>query len=168
MISNLKSITYLGVTGFFLILIIMYTTSWGIPGIRRYDAEFRLLDMRFRYNPDMVRTTFKAIGSAGRGIYSRYLVLDFAFIACFFIVMSAITDALIMAPQLRQALSVFILLRALFDGLENTILMILLNRYPRINITLASLCSWATTLKFIMLFIWLLFIISATMLKLMT
>lgn len=167
MMLSLKTIKYMGFIGFFLILILMYATSWGIPGIRRYDSEFRLLDMRFRYSPEMVRSTLKTIGSAGRSAYCQYLLLDFVFIVCFFIVMNAITDAVIIVPQLKQALSFIILMRALFDGLENTILFILLKRYPDINTTAALICSWATSLKFTMLYVWMFFIITAVPIKML-
>jgi hypothetical protein len=45
--------------------------------------------------------------------------------------------------------------RALFDVIENTILIILLNMYSKQNIVVANICSWATTFKFLALYLWL-------------
>ncbi|MDF2886598.1 MAG: hypothetical protein K0R23_983 [Lacrimispora sp.] len=53
-------------------------------------------------------------------------------------------------------------LRAIFDITENILLLTMLGRYPVFSKFIATLCSWFTTFKFIMLYIWLLFIAMQT------
>ncbi|MGM0421353.1 MAG: hypothetical protein ACQEQG_10195, partial [Bacillota bacterium] len=62
-----------GIIGFLVSLFIMYRTDHGIPGIRKYDPEFRLLDMRFRYDGEIVYDTFERIGEKGRELYRNFL-----------------------------------------------------------------------------------------------
>src|SRR6056297_2665112 len=81
----------IGIIGFFICLFIMYRTKHGIPAIRKYDTDFRLLDMQFRYDNEIVYTTFTRIGQEGRKAYKNFLLVDLIFIACFFVVMTAIS-----------------------------------------------------------------------------
>ncbi|PKM95617.1 MAG: hypothetical protein CVU84_02100 [Firmicutes bacterium HGW-Firmicutes-1] len=143
-----------GIVGFLFCLFVMYRTNHGIPGIQKYDPKFRLLDMRFRYNSNIVYDTFERIGIEGRKAYENYLLLDFCFITCFLIVMIAITLKVTTDMVIRNLLIAFAISRAIYDVLENTILIILLNRYPNQSNLMAKFCSLATTLKFISLYLW--------------
>ncbi len=160
------SIIVLGTIGFFVSLHMMYRTNHGIPGIQKYDPNFQLLDMRFRYNSDIVYETFKKIGTKGRNAYKNYLLVDFIFIACFLIVMSAVSLAVT-----NQAVFIYILIglamsRAVFDILENTLIILLINKYPHQRTGLADFCSWATTVKFLALYLWFIGLILALVIKL--
>ena len=133
----------------------MYGTNHGIPGIRKYDPDFRLLDMRFRYNSESVYNTFDKIGLEGIKAYKKYLIFDFIFIACFLIVMIAVTLWITDNIFIIYPLIGFASLRAVFDIFENTFIIILINNYPEQNTFLADICSWTTTLKFMSLYLWL-------------
>jgi hypothetical protein len=152
----IKIMKLFGLLGFIICLLIMYTTNHGIRDIQRFDRSFRLLDMRFHYNHETVRQTFEQIGEGGRKAYQRFLLLDFIFIICFFIVMLTITDAVFVDSYYRGIIYILCILRALFDISENLLLLHMLAKYPVFNEALASICSWFTTLKFIVLYIWLL------------
>lgn len=155
-----------GTLGFFVCLLVMYTTNHGIPGMQKYDPNFRLLDMRFRYNSEILYDTFEHIGIDGIKAYRNYLILDFCFIACFLIVMISITLKVTTNIILRNILVVLTISRALFDVLENSILIILLNRYPNQSTLFADICSWVTTIKFILLYLWIACIVIVLLLKL--
>lgn len=155
-----------GIIGFFVCLFVMYRTNHGIPGIQKYDPNFMLLDMRFRYNSNSLYNTFDNIGKDGIKAYKNYLLLDFCFIACFLIVMIAITSKVTTNIVIRNVLIGFAILRAILDVLENTILIILLNMYPDESTFMADFCSWATTLKFISLYLWIVGIAIVLLLKL--
>ena len=147
-------ITIIGIIGFFISLYVMYRTKHGIPGIQKYDSSFKLLDMQFRYNASTVYTTFENIGEYGRKAYSNYLLLDFCFITCFLIVQLAITKAVVSKPSFQSLLLLLVALRAAFDVAENSILLYIINRYPTKYVALAEFCSWVTTAKFVMLYLW--------------
>lgn len=149
-----------GIAGVIICLVLMYATDHGIPGIQKFDRTFRLLDMRFHYNSEAVQQSFEQIGVGGRTAYRKFLILDFAFIACFLVTMLTITRASVPFPLMRTIIYVVCVLRAIFDILENCLLLSMLTRYPVFSTTAANLCSWFTTLKFIMLYLWLLVLVA--------
>ncbi len=151
-----RLIKIVGVLGFILCLMIMYFSNHGIRGIQKYDHSFRLLDMRFHYNGKLVYQTFEQISSEGRIAYQKYLALDFIFIVFFLVTMIILTEVAIASLHVRTFLYILCGLRAMFDVIENILLLNMLGRYPVFNENLAALCSWFTTFKFIMLYIWLL------------
>ncbi len=152
----IRLIKVIGIFGFIICLWVMYITDHGIRRIQTFDSSFRLLDMRFHYSSETVTQTFEQICEGGRIAYQKYLVLDFMFILCFFITMITISDSLTTSPQVKTILYILCGLRALFDVFENILLIHMLKQYPVFNKTTATTCSWFTTLKFVMLYIWLL------------
>ncbi|NLJ87977.1 MAG: hypothetical protein GX327_04230 [Epulopiscium sp.] len=159
MIRTIKTISVLG---FLICLLIMYMTDHGIPGIRKYDPSFRLLDMHFHYSSETVKETFDKISEGGRIAYKTYLLLDFIFIVFFLITMFTISDVVLISSQLKIIICTVCGLRALFDVLENILLLRMLGQYPLFNDNLAKICPWLTSFKFIMLYIWLIVILSQT------
>lgn len=147
-------ITVLGAIGLFFCLFIMYATSYGIPGITKYDKDFKLLDMQLHYNSKKVYSTFEKIGVEGRNAYLNYLILDYFFIICLFIVMFSITQQFVKNKILHDILIILSLSRGVLDVFENTLLIILINHYPIQNALMANVCSWITTIKFIAMFLW--------------
>ena len=154
-----KTTKIIGIVGFVICLIIMYTTDSGIPGIQKYDPNFRLLDMQFHYDAEVVYNTFEKIGDSGREAYQNFLLLDFVFIFCLLITMLVITAKVFSYPRTRTFFVWICVLRALFDILENILLLVMLNSYPLFNNHLATMCSCITTLKFVVLYAWILGII---------
>ncbi len=157
----------LSIIGFFLCLYIMYKTEHGIPGIKKYDANFRLLDMRFNYDVKTVYSTFENIGENGMKAYKRYLFFDYTFILFFLILMIVISIKIADNNVLKYILIIFSILRAFFDIIENTLIIILINYYPEKNNFNAKICSWSTTLKFIFLYSWITVITFSLLLNLL-
>lgn len=152
----IKFIRYIGIAGFIICLIIMYTTNIGINGLRMYDADFSLLDMRFHYAADDVSEVFEKLGEDGIAAYREFWILDFIFIACFLIVMLAAMDKPAISGKGKKLLIILAVARAVFDIIENSILLYLSSTYPTYNDLLASICSWITTFKFVFLIVWVL------------
>lgn len=144
----------IGIVGFFICLAVMYLTDLGVRGIRRYDSSFQSPDMKFYYSVKQVFETFERIGVAGRLIYQKYLILDCLFTLFFLIVMLTITNRLITDPSVGSFLFVVCVLRAAFDLLENSFLLIVLKKYPIINNSIIRWCSCFTTTKFLCLYLW--------------
>jgi hypothetical protein len=145
----------IGVLGFVICLLIMYRTNHGIRGIQKFEPNFRLLDMRFHYNKEIIKQTFEQIEVGGRMAYQRFLMLDFIFIVFFLMTMISLSDTLRVSSSIKIILYMACILRALFDIFENILLLHMLGQYPVLNSVLATTCSWITTFKFIMLYIWL-------------
>lgn len=144
----------IGMVVFILCIIIMYCTNYGIPGIRKYDENFKLLDMRFHYSVEDIKDTLTKIGDEGRKAYFNYLILDFIFIFSFFIVQFVLTDKFVTNVNLKNILYVLVIARAVFDIIENSILLKIIHGYPSYNIELANICTWITTFKFVMMYTW--------------
>lgn len=152
----MKIINVIGITGFLLCLLLMQTTNHGLRGIQKFDPSFRLPDMRFHYSGKSLKPVLERIGEEGRKAYKRFLLLDFIFITCFLITMLAITNAGFVSNPVRILLTITAVMRAVLDVTENTLLLFMLNKYPEFNEKAAVICSWSTTVKFIMLYSWLL------------
>ncbi len=152
----MKIINVIGITGFLLCLLLMQTTNHGPRGIQKFDPSFRLPDMRFHYSGKSLKPVLERIGEEGRKAYKRFLLLDFIFITCFLITMLVITNAGFVSNPVRILLTITAVLRAVLDVTENTLLLFMLNKYPEFNEKAAVICSWSTTVKFIMLYSWLL------------
>lgn len=150
----MKVFSWIGLIGFVMCLIIMYTTNHGIPGIRKHDPNFRLLDMQFHYRSDTVYDTFDKLGKEGRKAYQNYWILDFFFIVCFLTVQITVVNIIDKRSALRIILIMLSVLRGLFDVIENGILIYLIGKFPEQNNQLASFCSYMTTSKFIALYLW--------------
>lgn len=149
-----KFVKIAGIIGFLLCPCIMYMTNLGVRGIRKYDPSFQSPDMNFHYSVGQITQTFEKIGESGRAIYQKYLFLDFIFTLCFVIVMLTITDFLFTGTIIRNCLYVVCVLRAVFDTLENIFLLIVLRNYPITNVPMITLCSYFTSIKFVLLDIW--------------
>ena len=155
----LKLIQTLGFILFFLCLFLMYATNIGIRGIRKYDSSFRSPDMKFHYNAETISQAFDRLGENGKNLYRNYIILDFAFIACFLVVMITITNLLFLPGSIRTVLFTICVLRSLFDIIENSLLLLTLKNHPIIDKPFISICSCFTSLKFIMLYLWILALI---------
>jgi hypothetical protein len=161
----IKWFKLLEVMGFFVCLILMYTSEHGIRGIRTYDSTFRLFDMRFHYSSKEVFRVFEVLGREGRQAYQRFLILDFIFIICFLTIMLMVTNLAFDEQSIKRCLSVICVLRAVFDIMENILLFILLYRYPVFHSNLVRVCAWFTTMKFIMLYTWILSLVFGGVVK---
>lgn len=142
-----------GIIGFFVCLAIMYFTPYGVRGLREYDPTFEMPDMKFHYSVEHITQALEKIGTDGRNLYQKYLVLDCVFVLCFGTLMLTITGYFFKGLPCN-ILYVVCILRGLFDILENFLLITVLKNFASVNIHLVRLCSYFTTFKFIMLYIW--------------
>lgn len=149
----IRFIQTVGTIGFFVCLTIMYFTPYGVRGLKEYDPTFEMPDMKFHYSVEHITQAFEKIGTDGRILYQKYLVLDCVFVFCFGTLMLTITNYLF-TGLLCNILYVVCILRGLFDILENGLLIIVLKNFATVNTQLIRLCSYFTTFKFIMLYIW--------------
>ncbi len=149
-----KTVRFIGVIGFVICLLLMYTTDLGHSGMQKHDADFNLLDMRFHYSADDIEDALEGLGGGGRAAYRNFWLLDYAFIACFLVVMLSAINRYVHNNRAKKALTALAVARAGFDIAENSFLWALSGMYPAHNAAIAALCPWITTLKFICLYLW--------------
>lgn len=144
------------IAGFVFIGILVLTsfTNIGVRGIKKYYSDFKLFDMQLHYNYKDIHESLTHLSSPGREAYQRYLYIDYIFIISFLILMILGGNLLTKNTTLKFLLILFAVSRALFDVIENTILLYLINLYPNTKGSLPLFCSYATTLKFVCLFCW--------------
>ncbi len=152
----LKAVQMIGAIGFILCLILMNRMEHRVKAV---EPSFRTLDMRFHYSSEEMETTISDIKEEGRRAYGWFLSIDYGFIACFLIVMLTVSGAVFTLPIIRNVFFAVCVCRAVFDIVENTMLLTLLRAYPSFYQPLGAVCPWVTTLKFIMLYAWLLAVV---------
>ncbi|WDV45182.1 hypothetical protein PV797_16895 [Clostridiaceae bacterium M8S5] len=127
------------------------------PTFMHYSNGANILDMRFSYVTDDVYNMFHSLENEGRLLYIKLLFVDFLFIISFIYVQSNLLKW-IMGKSMIKTKWRFLLslsyLRALFDIGENTLILFLLNSYPTKLPNLVKVCSFVTSLKFIILALW--------------
>jgi hypothetical protein len=137
--------------------------------MRRYEPNFKALsngavtlDMRFHYNSVETYKLLDTLGIEGRLLYIRILVIDFIFIVSFALVqnffLTFVMGKALLKTRLRQLLAISYL-RGFSDIIENTSVLILINKYPMEIPGVVTVSSFFTTLKFIFLGLWLISIL---------
>lgn len=128
-------------------------------GFLIYSNGANVLDMRFGYSASDVFQLFTTLGAGGRSIYVRYLFDDFIFTVVFAIVQNYILKFTMGKAVLNSKWHVLLYiayLRAFFDVIENIIILVLLNSFPSMLLSLITAASSVTRLKFIVYGIWIL------------
>ena len=127
-------------------------------GFLAYSNGAKTLDMRFGYNASDVFKLFTSLGAEGRLIYVRYLCDDFIFTVSYALVQNYILKFVMGKTMLNSRWRVLLSIayfRAFFDAMENIFILILLNSFPSMLLSLVTVASSVTRLKFILLGMWL-------------
>ncbi len=117
--------------------------------------EFHMPDMRFHYNADALYAILDSAGAENLPRLRRYWRLDFGFIVCFLGVMLSI-DLNIDGPatMLYLLMGLAAVLRAVFDVLENILLLRVAHALPARKNGLAKVAGFVTSAKFLCLYAW--------------
>lgn len=127
-------------------------------GFLAHSNGAKTLDMRFGYNAADVFKLFTSLGTDGRLIYVKYLCDDFIFTVSYALVQNYILKFVMGKVMLNSKWSVLLAiayLRAFFDVTENIIILVLLNSFPSMLLSVITVASSVTRLKFILLGMWL-------------
>lgn len=123
-----------------------------------YSEGADMLDMRFGYEAKDVYEMFQRLEMEGRFLYIRLLLIDFLFIVSFALIqnylLKRIMGRCMLNTKWRFMLSLSYL-RGLFDIIENILILVLLISFPSRFPRLVTVCSFVTSLKFVMLALWL-------------
>jgi hypothetical protein len=129
------------------------------PDFAAYSHGAETLDMRFGYSVNDVLELFTNLGADGRFVYARYFCVDFVFIASFAIVQNDLLKLIMGKTMLSgkwRALLAIAYIRALFDAVENIIILCLIFNFPAIPPLAVTAASAITRLKFVALGLWML------------
>lgn len=127
------------------------------PIFLAYSKGVKMLDMQFGYNILDVKQLFETLGIGGRSFYIKSLGIDFIFIASFALVQNYILKWIMGKVMLNSGWKMLLsisYLRALFDVMENVIILFLLFKFPLMLTSLITVASYITMVKFIFLGLW--------------
>lgn len=132
------------------IIVFMEQGPCGIAKLRVLSGGTGMLDMMFGYSPPMVHRLLEKVGSAGRHLYTRLLLLDFAFAIAYTALQSLLITALVRKASMDGLWKRFNLLpfvRSLLDLVENGILLFILNSFPVYPSTIVRIAAVITIIK---------------------
>jgi hypothetical protein len=143
-------------TVFVLMSLVIFNFGW-VPRIQAISGQ-PLIDTLFAYSADDLYRILGAYGPEGRQLYIQYLVwLDFLYGTLSGVTFAAILLALSKGVDrlggLLRASALIPILMMLLDYAEDTLLLLVLARYPEIVIGLASMASLFTSLKLIAVYL---------------
>lgn len=150
---------------FTVTLFLMEATSVGEIGLKNHSSGFEIFDMMFSYNSDYVYSALGTLGVRGIQHYIRLLFVDFIFIISFCYVQYNLTRVIIKSKEKYKIIFIFTFLRAACDIIENLFLLIILLNYPAHIDSLVFLSSKFTSIKFIVLGLWIMSIINDDVFK---
>jgi hypothetical protein len=155
-----------GIIGFFISLCFMECATFSERAIKRKWSFFKLPDMQFHYQAQDMYNILLDIGEEGRGIYSKYLYFDFIFILSFLTLMFFLNNILqLQTAMLTNILYILAIFRALFDGIENVAMLIIIGTYTSKSVIFLNITRWITTTKFVFLILWVIAYCFALLLK---
>ena len=136
----------------FLFLVSLYLVEAGFCGssvVAEYNNGFGTLDMK-SYVVSDVRAALEALNTKGIQIYKMYYVMDFLFIfffGLFQIVIICDLYSFVNNVRIRVIIVGVSVLRGLFDGVENLILLRMLFTFPTINESVIAVSALFTQMK---------------------
>ncbi|MGR5175325.1 hypothetical protein ACPV4B_01000 [Vibrio parahaemolyticus] len=155
MFSRVRSrITGKQVIGIFVLTNLVYGVmlSFSIPKLMSYSSGLPIFDMSpMGYSFAEAAELLFALGSDGREFYMTQLTLDtlypFLFGLCYFVLLQWVIKKGNVSGVQWQWLSLFPIVAALFDYLENICIYLMLSSFPELSTTLVSISSAFTITK---------------------
>lgn len=128
------------------------------PIFLEYSNGVPTLDMRLGYHFKDAYQLLHTLGIVGRLVYIRILIIDFVFIVSFAMVqyyfLKWVMGGILLHSRWRLLLATSIL-RGILDAIENSSILIMLFNFPKEFPWLATVTSYVTIFKFIVLGLWL-------------
>ncbi|MEE1306104.1 MAG: hypothetical protein U0K68_13320 [Agathobacter sp.] len=142
-----------------LFLTSLYFVEAGFCGgrvVAKYNNGFGTLDMK-HYNPDIVQKVLSSMNHKGIEVYRQYYIMDYIFIIFFGAFQLMIINDVFWFNK-NKIISIIIygapILRGICDIIENTIILLTLHTYPRINELAISISSRFTSIKLMSIKVW--------------
>lgn len=137
----------------------LYFVEYGVAGsnvVAAYNNGYGTFDMK-SYNVTTVNNILGDMDARGLNIYKLYYVFDFLFIIAFAIFQISITK-FVYSWYKGKAQKVIIhgipIARALFDALENCILLYSIYCFPNVNEGLINTSAAFTQIKLLLIKLW--------------
>jgi len=126
--------------------------------IIKEDTGKSILDIQFRYNIEKVTEFYSAYGEEGITTYNKIQIVDMFYPLVYSILLSSILY-LLFAHSKTVAIILLPIVAAYFDYIENFLLFISSRSFPILNPAMIKISSFATSLKWSLIYISIVFII---------
>ncbi|BBF44887.1 hypothetical protein lbkm_3626 [Lachnospiraceae bacterium KM106-2] len=145
---------------FLFALYLLELSPWSAHQVAKYNDGYGTFDMK-KYNASDVRRVLSKMKPEGFTQSYRYYICDSLFIlfyGLFQIVISLAIYHKANGSKLYLLLAILAIavpvLRGIFDGIENGLLVYTLKSYPDLNTTLITIASLATKCKLLCIQLW--------------
>lgn len=161
------AMTAVGAAGMAAGLYLMYGDKRkGFAALTALDSGFSSLDMRKHYTAAAVFACLDGVGQEGQRLLNRLWKIDFGFIACFWVVMTAVSRNVSRAWWIFGVMAAAATLRGLLDVLENCLLLRVCGAYPAKRLErMAKAAGKITAAKWAMMALWVLCLFGNLMLS---
>ena len=122
------------------------------------DTGKAILDTQFRYNIEKVSEIFTAYGEEGLITYNKIQLIDLFYPLVYSLLLSSILF-LLFSHSKTVAIILMPIVAAYFDYVENFLLFISTRTFPDLNPAMIKIASFATSLKWSLIYISVVFVI---------
>lgn len=129
----------------------------GTTRLKEISNGIGTLDMKFSYSPREAYDIIKSLGALGRQFYTKWLLMDYVFSLSMMILNSIFITYFLKKLSISvkiQKINLLPYFRGAFDYMENCFILLMLFKYPKELMVVASIASLMTIIK------WILYIIS--------
>ena len=122
------------------------------------DTGKAILDTQFKYKIEKVQEFFTAYGEEGLLTYNKIQIVDMFYPLIYSMLLSSILF-LLFSHSKTVAIMLMPIIAAYFDYVENFLLFISTRTFPDLNPAMIKIASFATSLKWSLIYISLVFVI---------
>lgn len=141
---------------FFGVLLMIEVGPYSSKNLGKYNNGYGTFDMK-SYDTNKVVQVLDNMQQKGFAIYRGYFVFDYLFIIVFGAVqiyLTSIAYGWCKNRKIVTMLSIVPVARGIFDLIENTLLLIVIQSYPNVLSQVITVASSATWLKLLMIRVW--------------
>ncbi len=169
-ILNSKHVLIWGIVIFAITLYLVNYSPWSSTSLRQYNGGYGTFDMK-SYDADIVYKVLDVMKPEGFKVYNLYFIGDFLFIIGMGILQIRIS-AFVFINFHKNILVKFgiwlAIAKGIFDTVENTMILVVLNSYPSQMPMIVDIAKTATFLKLKVIILWYIIISVGIMIRIIT
>lgn len=136
-------------------------SPWSSKMVAEFNNGYGTFDMK-QYNMEKVSQVLSTMEESGFSAYYRYLIGDYLFLLAFGALQIVITASVCKRGKgiyLKRAAIAAAIARGGFDLVENTMLLLILQGYPKISKWQITISSVATRMKLLCIPLWIVLVL---------
>lgn len=153
-----------------LFILSLYMVEFGpysSNAVAQYNSGFGTFDMKY-YDPVLMDRILSGMNNAGFQAENRYYLFDYIFIVMLFLFQYIIGQSFISNKKnniFYYLLNFTALIRGIADGIENALLLVIINSFPDFSNIMVSISYKFTMIKLMFIKVWVLCLIAGVICK---